>query len=534
VRRALLLLLCSSTAWAGDLLPYDDVNKPPGDNASATATPTGGNDFRYKVLFKIDVNNEFDDASVSDASFAKALATQRVAAPSAVDGQAAALNARADYLSSDHVLGTEGLGWSHLRLYYHGFLLNRFEDYGGQPSATFPTAYLRGNQTFAYDIRGAYGEIDGFKNAGFWSKVYLRAGRQWRYGAGVATFDGLTLGYQSAEGEIDVWAGRRSPRFLDDIDPGFVFGLDGKVHLDALAKVPVDLSLSYLGFAGPDGGQLNAPYSTHHLLLVDGIWRIRKTAGKLILSLSSYDMSGMRGYLGYSQPIARTMGFKVFYDVKVGRDVTYDYISGHGFAGFSRFFYLPDQQPRSRIGVRWDHSPAKYFEYALFGNFNIVMGDDTLPDSRGWTGATAFDATYEEVGVIARFLVGTLFQPEAEYRVRFTQRLPESGLFSSTSEAGTHQFQEVRGDFRFRPAPGFSLLLGSVFRVYDWITRYAPQGFDTTVTNDSTVAGEIVLDWWLKRVFNLRVRYEIGTDSTAFAPELGVIQTLYATLGGRF
>src|SRR5262249_20093487 len=138
----------------------------------------------------------------------QALALRRPPQPNGVDGQAAALNAHADYLSSDHVLGTEGLGWSHLRTYYHGYVLNRFEGYGGAPSPTFPTAYLDGRQTLAYDVRAGYGEIDGFKDQGFLSKLYVRAGRQWRYGAGVATFDGVTLGVRSAGGELSVWGGR--------------------------------------------------------------------------------------------------------------------------------------------------------------------------------------------------------------------------------------------------------------------------------------------------------------------------------------
>jgi hypothetical protein len=532
-RWALLALLLPSLARAeGELKDYSDYSKPPG--ADLTTPTVQGNDFRYKVLFKVDLNYELDDASLND--YSKALAFQRPNVGSAIDGQAAALNAHADYLSSDHVLGTEGLGWSHLRLYYHGYLLNRFEDYGGNPSPTFPTAYLKGSQTFAYDVRGAYGEIDGFKSEGFWSKVYVRAGRQWRYGAGVATFDGLTLGYQSSSGELSMWGGRRSPRFIDDTDPGYVGGLDGKLHLDALAKVPIDLSFDYLIYAAPAGGQAGADYAVHHMLLVDGQWRIARTGGKVLLSISSYDFGGMRGYLGWTQPIARVAALKLFYDVLLGRDVTYDYISGHGFTGFSRFFYLPEQQPRSRFGLRFDHQAAKWFEYALFANVNLVHGSDT-PDTNanyGWIGATAFDATYEEVGAIARFISGNVFQPEFEYRLRFDQRQTETGEFNSTSQAGEHQFQEVRADLRFRAATGFSLLFGAVYRLYDWVTRYAPNGVEVTVSNDATVAGEAVADLWIKRVFQLKLRYEIGTDSTVFAPELGVVQSLYATIGGRF
>jgi hypothetical protein len=537
-----LVLLPALRALAGEpgeIMSYDDYSKPPGSASSSSSPSTSsslppapaaasGNDFRYKVLFKIDLNYELDDAGVSDAAYAKSLAFQRGGQPNGVDGQAGALNARADYLSSDHVLGTEGLGWQHLRLYYNGFLLHRFEDNGGAPSAAFPTAYLTGRQQTAYDVRAGYGEINGFKDQGFWSKVYLRAGRQWRYGAGVATFDGVTLGYQSDVAEVSVWGGRRSPRFLDNADPGLVYGVTGKLHLEPLTKVPIDLGLDYLMYAAPEAGS----YGLHHLLLVDGVWRI-KTGGRLLVSVSSYDFSGLRAHVSLTHPVTRNAQVKVYYDVKLGRDLTYDYISGFGFPT-SRFFVMPDVNPRSLIGLRWDHMVGKAFEYALFANFNVVHGSDTVDNAHGLTGPTAFDATYEELGAIARVNVGDIFQPEGEYRVRLVQRAQESGLFSDSSQSGEHQFQELRLDLRFRAARGFSMLFGAIYRLYDYVTRYAPLGASTTVANDSTVAGTASFDLWIKRLFQIRLRYEVGQDSTVFAPELGVVQSLFATVGGRF
>jgi hypothetical protein len=66
------------------------------------------------------------------------------------------------------------------------------------------------------------------------------------------------------------------------------------------------------------------------------------------------------------------------------------------------------------------------------------------------------------------------------------------------------------------------------------VTRYAPTGQSTTVKNDITAAGTAQAELWVKRVFQLRLRYEVGSDSTVFAPELGVVNSLYATIGGRF
>jgi hypothetical protein len=510
LEHVLFALICVSAGAEEVIDPYG----PP--TPAAPNNPTG-NDFRWKVLFKLDVNYQLDDAGLSGAA---QLALKRPTLPSG-DGQAAALATRADYLSSDHVLGTEGLGWSHLRLYYNGFLLHRFED-GAQ--VIFPTAYLKGTQQTAYDVRSGYAEIDGFKDKGFWSKAYLRAGRQFRYGAGIATFDGLTLGYRGPSVEASVWGGRRSPRFLDDTDPGFVAGADVTVHLDAVSRMAIDLAADYLTY-------FNSNFA-HHLLLVSGRWRT-STGGKLVLSVSSYDFEGARAYVGFWHPLGRVAQLKVYYDLKLGRDVTYDYVSGFGMAP-SRYFTLPDVENRSRLGVRFDHEIGRRFEYAVAGTFNIVHGDGNIPGAGGWTGRTAFDATYEELSVTARVLGPRGFVPEAEYRIRFVQRAEESGLFSDSSQAGEHTMQEVRGDLRLRPYPGLSFLAGAIYRVRDYTTRYAPTGLETTVENDTTIAGEISAEAWIKRVFLLRARYEIGTDSSAFAPELALIQTFYATLGGKF
>jgi hypothetical protein len=513
---ALMVALVSASVLAEEVVdPYG----PP--TPAAPANPSG-NDFRWKVLFKFNVNYQFDDAGLSGAA---ALALKRPTVPGA-DGQAAALASQADYLSSDHVLGTEGLGWSHLRLYYNGFLLHRFED-GAQ--VIFPTAYLKGDQQTAYDVRAGYAEIDGFKDKGFWSKAYLRAGRQFRYGAGIATFDGLTLGYRGPAVEAALWGGRRSPRFLDDTDPGFVAGADVTVHLDAVSKVAIDLAADYLTYFNSD---VNSSFTAHHLLVLSGKWRM-KSGGKLILSVSSYDFQGARVYLGLSHPLGRVAQLKVYYDLKLGRDLTYDYISGFGMSA-SRYFTLPDTEDRSRFGVRVDHEIGRRFEYAVAGTVNLVHGDGNIEGARGWTGPTAFDATYEELSVTARALLPRGFTPEAEYRIRFVQRIEEKGLFSDSSQAGEHQMQEVRGDLRLRPYTGLSFQVGAVYRVRDYTTRYAPTGQATTVENDTTIAAELSAEAWIRRVFLVRARYEVGTDSNVFAPELALIQTLYATVGGKF
>jgi hypothetical protein len=509
VRKMAALALVFSSVAAAD--PYGtELFRPP-----------TGNDFRLKVLFKLDVDYQLDDASLSGAA---PLALRRPELQSG-DAQAAALAARADYLSSEHVLGTEGLGWSHLRLYYNGYLLQRFQDVG---SSVFPTAYLLPGQKTEYDVRSGYAEINGFRDQGFWSHAFLRAGRQFRYGAGVATFDGLTLGWAGRWIEATAWGGRRSPRFLDDTDPGFVAGADLVAHLDP--KAALDLAVDYLMYAARPTA--SGDFGVRHLLAASARWRAR-SGGRLLVSLSSFDFAGLRGHAAFTQPLGRPAALKLYADVKLGRDMVYDFVAGFGLAP-SRFFTLPDIEPRLRLGARVDHTIGRRFEYALYLTANVVLDGGNLQDAGGWTGATAFDAHWEELGAIARVTAAFGITPEVEYRIRFVERQAEGGLFSDTSQAGEHRFQEVRADVRARPWPGLTLSLGAIYRVYDYVTRYVLPGRETTVENDLTIAGSASAELTLLRLVLLRARYEVGHDSTAFAPELDIVHRLVATVGGRF
>jgi hypothetical protein len=513
----------------GETVP-DETKPPLPGSAAPDVARVAGNDFRLKVLFKLDVSYQLDDASLS-ANTPLALRRPTVGAPS-VDAQAAALAAQTDTLSSDHVLGTEGLGWSHLRTYYNGFLLHRFEDFGGAPSPTFPTAYLKGAQQTAYDVRSGYAEINGFRDQGFWSRAFLRAGRQFRYGAGIATFDGLALGYAGPGVEVTAWGGRRSPRFLDDLDPGYVAGADAALHFDALTKTPIDLAVNYLVYAVPQ-------QALRQIVAASLRWRLRSGA-RLLVSASTFDFAGARAHVAFTLPLGRPAQLKLYYDLKIGRDAVYDFVAGFGLPA-PRYFTLPDVEPRSRFGVRVDHTIAARFEYAVFADFNVVHGSDDIEGARGWTGPTAFDATYEQVGAIARVLGGWGLVPEIEYWIRFDQRETrgvdggtEGGRFSDTSEAGEHRMQELRGDLRARPVRALSISVGAIYRVRDYVTRYAPTGSETTVENDTTVAGELSVEYVIRRLILLRARYEVGQDSAAFAPELGLVQRSLATVGGRF
>jgi uncharacterized protein (DUF2345 family) len=66
------------------------------------------------------------------------------------------------------------------------------------------------------------------------------------------------------------------------------------------------------------------------------------------------------------------------------------------------------------------------------------------------------------------------------------------------------------------------------------VTRYAPAGESTTVSNDTTLAAEAELDWQFAHGWTVRARYEAGQDSSVFAPELGLVQSGSVALGGRF
>src|SRR5262249_55854369 len=99
-----------------------------------------------------------------------------------------------NYMFGDAAFGAHGLPVASLDTY---FAASYYYDFlGKDPNSPFTTIYDRQDQDGrALLIRSAYAELDPASQGE--TPLFLRAGRQFRLGAGIAHFDGVSIGYDN-------------------------------------------------------------------------------------------------------------------------------------------------------------------------------------------------------------------------------------------------------------------------------------------------------------------------------------------------
>ena len=102
-------------------------------------------------------------------------------------------------------------------------------------------------------IRSGYGQADGFFDNPLLAPVFIRAGRQYRYGPAIAHFDGLTMGYDTPTVSVGAFIGSGVDLHgfsVDDEVPrsSALFGFDARVAIYERWRVPLVWSASMLRF----------------------------------------------------------------------------------------------------------------------------------------------------------------------------------------------------------------------------------------------------------------------------------------------
>ncbi|MEM9489740.1 MAG: hypothetical protein AAGC55_11380, partial [Myxococcota bacterium] len=171
----------------------------------------------------------------------------------------------------DAIIGSRGLLVPSLSTYMAAQF--RF-DQAPEPEPTarpVPSVYDRrtadGRSVSRRQIRTAYAQLDGFLDHRELTPLFVRAGRQYRYGPAIAHFDGLTVGYDRPALSLGAYGGRSVDNFgvarliIPGVDStemdsdgsprtGLITGVDGRVDLYRLRRLPLVLSASVMRFAG--------------------------------------------------------------------------------------------------------------------------------------------------------------------------------------------------------------------------------------------------------------------------------------------
>jgi hypothetical protein len=154
------------------------------------------------------------------------------------------------YGFGDVVLGTRGLLMKSLGTYFASeFRADYSGRIEGRPfTGAVPSVYYADDDTNKFLFRTGYAEVDGLFERKWLKPLYLRAGRQFKYGVGVAHFDGATWGYETKVVAVNVWSGERVSLYgFDDIEPPPVmYGSGARLDLFEWKRIPVVLTTDTL------------------------------------------------------------------------------------------------------------------------------------------------------------------------------------------------------------------------------------------------------------------------------------------------
>ena len=161
------------------------------------------------------------------------------------------------YGFGDVVLGTRGLLIPSLATYFASeFRVDQTDKLRGTPESggaftgAIPSVYYADDDPAKLLIRTGYAEVDGVFEHPALRPLYLRAGRQFKYGVAVAHFDGAAIGYDTRPLSLSLWGGSRVSlygfdRALDRSPPSIVGG-SARLDLFELRRVPLVLTYDVL------------------------------------------------------------------------------------------------------------------------------------------------------------------------------------------------------------------------------------------------------------------------------------------------
>jgi hypothetical protein len=420
------------------------------------------------------------------------------------------------YTFGDAVVGTRGLLIPSLTTY----LASQYRFSSASAVATARPSIYDGSPTGgAVLVRHAFGELRDTFSHRLLKPLFIRAGRQFRYGQAVAHFDGITVAYDGPKWSVAGFSGTRVSLYgLDGavtIGTSVIAGLDAEVDLARFAAaLPVLLSTEVLELEGATHTSGGATLRFGRDVIVQA--RARAFDGEL-----AHEHLSLR-----ARPW-QTGLLHLAIDNRHSADWSYDLIVADGAYRDGddprRFLTLGVPPPRIRLSARGGR--------VFFENLD-VMATGAVARHYGDTGAPARFPSYAEAGLAAdvrlrrsvrfgsavltrryaRPALGSL--PRADDGI--PQALPELEPFGArTFHQGDLSFEYARGVRQFRARSDFYL------RLYR-----QPSPLRTDVQLDSRAGGRFSLSAWAGKRLHVRFEYEATFAPEALAPEIRGTKTL--------
>jgi len=156
------------------------------------------------------------------------------------------------YTFGDAIIGSRGLLMPSLSTYFASQF--RFSHGRTPPTSAVPTVYDSASSGDALLIRHAYAELHDVFDHRLLAPIFVRAGRQFRYNAAIAHFDGATVGYDGKAFSFGAFSGQRVSLYglakAPGASEGLIAGSNVRINLYHLKRVPLVISGEFLNFDG--------------------------------------------------------------------------------------------------------------------------------------------------------------------------------------------------------------------------------------------------------------------------------------------
>ena len=443
-----------------------------------------------------------------------------------LDGQAFA--GQRQYGLGDLVLGTDGWLVPSMSTYFASRLQYSID--GASSFTALPNALDSFDDGRAILVRAAYAEIDGIGKGGPLAHLYVRAGRQFRYGSTrfIANFDGLTAAYDAPAFEVSGFVGQQVLLYVPG-HRGLIGGGGFKLRGGELFDIPADLATDYLFVSG----DVSSAHSARHY--VESNLRASLGTGELNVqsrladngALTDLGMGLARIGAGYRHPLGKRLLLSGDVTHYTAREVAYDFVTPTrvDIINVAETLGLGLEPPgdATRLGLRVDTIIARWLELYGFATASFAHGDTHA----------GYNTSFQEVGGALYARLPGDVEVTGQYKLR-NHLLDEMAnalgtRFDELAGTGVSLMHELSGDVRYRVrAIRSSLSVGGYGRVYRLSTPYVE------IAGDTRRGVRFQADARLADSLRVNLTGEIAETSPVLDIDLGTLTSVRAFLEAAF
>jgi hypothetical protein len=430
------------------------------------------------------------------------------------------------YSFGDLVLGTRGLVFPSLSTYLAGDF--RFDQGVSQPTQAIPSVYYE-SEIENILVRAGYAESQGFFSRPWLRPLYVRAGRQFKYGVTVAHFDGLTLGYDTRPLSVGIWFGSRVSLYGFGQDPtgpqDEFFGSNTRIDLYELRRIPLVLTADTLNFSGFDHQEYGVAYRWKPDVLVRG-------------SLRLLDNEVARQTVAVWARLSEVTTVTAEIDNRTANDWIYDLIVLRPTqnAGDPRnYLNLGPALPRVQLDVRAGT--------VVLRNLDVLLRAAAAVEHASGDQESAFSPSYVEAGAALEVRLRRNLRLGSSFLARRYRRdtvrpiddapMAPDPLADVGAQVGEESFYEGGLGVDYSAGARRFNASGELYgRLY---SRESPYEQPAQIEDpDLRTGGRFSVEGWAANRLRIKAEYDISISDIDLAPELRGVKTLRVLAEGSY